>query len=1028
MAVGTVIARIASQYSDKGSKAAQKDLMKLGKQFDAYAKKATRAVGLVAVAAASAAVKIGKDSVMAASDVSQQFGALEAVFGKNAEQLKEFSKGMVEYGLSTADAARYAALLGTQLKGLGMQENDAIARTKELEILAADLAATYGGTTADAVQALSSTFKGEYNPIERYGVAIRKSDITARLAAQGLKGLKGETLKAAEAQAAYELIIMKTTAAQGQSKREYNTLAAQLQRLRASYSNITASLGEALLPVIQEFANYILVTVVPAVQAWVTLNKDKLAKGLQDMVEIFKDFMIAGGKFLEFLIKYDDAVKILTVSLTGLVVAFRLVAISAGLGGILTVLGKIGKRLDKTKMHTSLGRGSLTVLKDLSKVDYAIAVILNSFKKINAKAIFSGISKNWKGVLKTVGKKSPWITLGLYIDQIAKFFYEQIPGVKYVWDWIFNYGKNRITEAIDNFKKRFEFLGPLMEKVKPLWDGFYKYATLILGKIVDSLRNTWLGKLLGFGNEIKAKITLSADAQKVEDSVQAALKKTQTMDGARTDYLIKEEKRLAAIKEAERKRLAALQAKNDAAQAKSDAAEAKRNSVLNNLKKLGVKVTTGKTGSKLLKGVTPFSTLDPKMQEAVQFQAAYLLLLKQNNIAEAERLKAIVESKKSVDEAAKSLQRYDDILKALADNKISSDDVAILAKKWDMTTQQAASYIITALSVNKEGKVTNEAVDALSKAWGSTKEQAEKYLDFTLALADNVLSDKEIAKLQEKWGLTEKQVRQYADFTVKIADYKLDDTEINDLMNKWGLTREEVLKYVKQIGAPVSWNGQLVDPADEAERKWRAALDALMAYQAALAAGVGSSASSSSSSSSSSSASTAAAAASTAASAAAAASASASKAAAEAYAKAKAAGDMNAAAIAAAGVNPSALAAGESGAIGAASIAAQLRAAETALAVQKNATTLANFKAKEAEDLAASVAARAQLDYDERSKFRSMTLANASSVSGTSGSGAVTVNLTVNGSVSTEKDLVATVRQGLLAGQYNGQTLTLEAI
>ena len=1027
MAVGTVIARIASQYSDKGSKAAQKDLMKLGKQFDAYAKKATRAVGLVAVAAASAAVKIGKDSVMAASDVSQQFGALEAVFGKNAEQLKEFSKGMVEYGLSTADAARYAALLGTQLKGLGMQENDAIARTKELEILAADLAATYGGTTADAVQALSSTFKGEYNPIERYGVAIKKSDITARLAAQGLKGLKGETLKAAEAQAAYELIIMKTTAAQGQSKREYNTLAAQLQRLRASYSNITASLGEALLPVIQEFANYVLVEVVPAVQDWVTLNKDKLAKSLQDLVGIFKDFMIAGGKFLEFLIKYDDAVKILTISVSALGIAFRLTAIAGGLAGVAKLIGKINKALTKTKIDAGLTRGSKTAMKSLGGLSGVVARVKGSLDKINVKGIFSAISKNWKGVLKTIGKKSPWITLGLYIDQIATFFYDQIPGVKYVWDWIFNYGKNRITEAIDNFKKRFEFLGPLMEKVKPLWDGFYKYATLILGKIVDSLRNTWLGKLLGFGNEIKAKITISSNAQAVEDSIRKALEGTTSMDDARNAYLTKEEKRLAAIALAEEKRLAALKAKNDAAQAKSDAAEAKRNSVLNNLKKLGVKVTTSKTGTKLTKGVTPFSTLDPKMQEAVQFQAAYLLLLKQNNIAEAERLKAIVESKKSVDEAAKSLQRYDDILKALADNKISSEDVAILAKKWDMTTQQAASYIITALSVNKEGKVTSEAVDALSKAWGSTKEQAEKYLDFTLALADNVLSDKEIAKLQEKWGLTEKQVRQYADFTVKIADYKLDDTEINDLMNKWGLTREEVLKYVKQIGAPVSWNGQLVDPADEAERKWRAALDALMAYQAALAAGVGSSATvvvpkvDGSGLGGSKTDSAAAAAASAAA-------ASSSKAAAEAYAKAKAAGDMNAAALAAAGVNPSKLAAGESGAIGAASIAAQLRAAETALAVQKNATTLANFKAKEAEDLAASVAARAQLDYDERSKFRSMTLANASSVSGTSGSGAVTVNLTVNGSVSTEKDLVATVRQGLLAGQYNGQTLTLEAI
>lgn len=479
MAVGTVIARIASQYSDKGSKAAQKDLMKLGKQFDAYAKKATRAVGLVAVAAASAAAKIGKDSVMAASDVAQQFGALDAVFGKNAQQLKDFSESMVQYGLSTADAARYAALLGTQLKGLGMEETDAIARTKELEILAADLAATYGGTTADAVQALSSTFKGEYNPIERYGVAIRKSDITARLAQQGLKGLTGETLKAAEAQAAYELIISKTTAAQGQSGREFNTLAAQLQRLRASYANITASLGEALLPVVQEFANYVLVEVVPAVQEWVRVNRDELSKGLKDMLNIFKDFMIAGGKFLEFLIKYDDAVKILTISISGLVVATRLWAFAAGLGGILKLVGKISKRLEKTKINASLTRGSTTAMKSMGKLDGAIAIVTASLKKINGKGVFSGLMKNWKGILKTVGKKSPWITLGLYIDQIGKFFYEQIPGVKQVWDFIFAYGKRRVTEAIDNFKKRFAFLGPLMEKVKPLWDGFYKYATMI---------------------------------------------------------------------------------------------------------------------------------------------------------------------------------------------------------------------------------------------------------------------------------------------------------------------------------------------------------------------------------------------------------------------------------------------------------------------------------------------------------------------------------------------------------------------
>jgi hypothetical protein len=157
---------------------------------------------------------------------------------------------------------------------------------------------------------------------------------------------------------------------------------------------------------------------------------------------------------------------------------------------------------------------------------------------------------------------------------------------------------------------------------------------------------------------------------------------------------------------------------------------------------------------------------------------------------------------------------------------------------------------------------------------------------------------------------------------------------------------------------------------------------------------------------------------------------------------------MNAAAIAAAGVNPSKLAAGESGAIGAASIAAQLKAAEVALAaVTAQGNTLTRFKAKEAADLAASQAST-QLDVDERSKFRAMQDAFKSSAyetptgkfnsptmdaansgfKGLQAGGDTNVYLTVNGSVSTEQDLVATIRQGLLIGQSNGNSITLEAV
>lgn len=341
MATGAIVARILTQYSDKGSKQAQKDIKKLGADFDKFAKQSFRAFGLATAAFAGFATKIGIDSIKAASDIQQQFGALDAVFGKNAKNLQDFSKSMVEYGLSTADAARFAALLGTQLKGLGLSEEDAIDRTKTLQVLAADLAATYGGTTADAVQALSSTFKGEYNPIERYGVAIKKSDINARVAAKGLGKLEGDLLKAAEAQTAFEMIISKTTAAQGQAAREYDTVAAQLQRLDASYMNIKASLGLALLPVVQEFAKYLLSDVLPRIQEWVDLNKNDLSAALQTSADFLRKLLEGALDFGQWVTDNTTSVKIIAGLIAGMFVVNKLAAFITALSTIKAALAAL---------------------------------------------------------------------------------------------------------------------------------------------------------------------------------------------------------------------------------------------------------------------------------------------------------------------------------------------------------------------------------------------------------------------------------------------------------------------------------------------------------------------------------------------------------------------------------------------------------------------------------------------------------------------------------------------------------------
>jgi len=425
----------------------------------------------------------------------------------------------------------------------------------------------------------------------------------------------------------------------------------------------------------------------------------------------------------------------------------------------------------------------------------------------------------------------------------------------------------------------------------------------------------------------------------------------------------------------------------------------------------------GKNDIELLKKMQAQTEKDFKLEKARADQKKNDQILYNNELKiEIARQKIAADAEKKRAAQAKK--------DAAAQAAIAKGQAAL--KKFGIKTSEADPIQLEAARLNlvKQGNLaeaarialilkSKDSVVDLAKAWGGTKEQIEMYGDFVKYLNDGKLSDAEIVKLQEKWGLTSKEVRIYSDIITKASDKVLSDAEIIALGTTWGLTTKEVLDYIKKIGQPVVFSGTLIDPATLAAIGWTDALNALLAYQAALT-GKGTPGSSTSSATPSDVAAAAA-------KAAAAANASASKAAAESYAVAKAAGDSVAAAKAAAGVTPSALAAGESGAIGAASIAAQLRAAEQAQA--ERSALLALEKQRQQN------AIKAQALEDRYGGFAgSSTISNAASMGTGGSSGAVTVNLTVNGSVTTEQDLVQTIRNQLLAGQYNGKQIILQAI
>ena len=229
-------------------------------------------------------------------------------------------------------------------------------------------------------------------------------------------------------------------------------------------------------------------------------------------------------------------------------------------------------------------------------------------------------------------------------------------------------------------------------------------------------------------------------------------------------------------------------------------------------------------------GAKPTSENDP-----IQLEAARLNLVKQGAIAEQERFAKFVAARKfeidSNNAAAESAKRYNDILMALADAKITPAEFELLAAKWGITTNAAQLYVQTIISI-RDNDISAADVAKLAESWGVTYQQAATYLSFFQALNDGTLSDAEIGKLQEKWGLTSKQVTQYSEVFAAADDGKIDLSEITALANKWGMTKTEAENYAKEILKKFGYDVSLLEAPITTKDSWTAAYGSVIAYKA----------------------------------------------------------------------------------------------------------------------------------------------------------------------------------------------------
>src|SRR5690606_32522564 len=110
------------------------------------------------------------------------------------------------------------------------------------------LTAMYGGTTQDAVRALTGALKGNTTMLDNYGMAANDALVKAKAYSMGLVE-QGKELDLASKQAAtLALIYEQSSAAQGQAAREAEGASGSMRAFTTEVTNLSTELGSVLLP------------------------------------------------------------------------------------------------------------------------------------------------------------------------------------------------------------------------------------------------------------------------------------------------------------------------------------------------------------------------------------------------------------------------------------------------------------------------------------------------------------------------------------------------------------------------------------------------------------------------------------------------------------------------------------------------------------------------------------------------------------------------------------------------------------
>lgn len=269
----------------------------------------------------------GREIYALASEAEQNLGAVDTVFGKSAQAVKDWSTGASDaVGMSASSYQSLANQIGGSLKSAYSDTDVMASKTNELIGAAADLSSVFGGDAVEASAAMGSALRGEFNPLERFGIFLNAAAVQARLAADGNDKLTGAALDAAKKQTTQNMIMEQAGAYAGNFAKEADTAAGAQQRATAKWEDARAKLGAGLLPVVSQAA-----ALFGQFSDWVGRNTGMITA-----------LVVGLGGLLGILIAYNGVMLATNLIMSANPFTIAMLAIAAMVAGLIVAYNKIG--------------------------------------------------------------------------------------------------------------------------------------------------------------------------------------------------------------------------------------------------------------------------------------------------------------------------------------------------------------------------------------------------------------------------------------------------------------------------------------------------------------------------------------------------------------------------------------------------------------------------------------------------------------------------------------------------------------